>query len=171
MALFDHSCVAAKRQRWGVDRTYRGHCGFDASEPEVVIRLPRNCLDSMFLGPRGNPLGATLCQLGLPVLGNEFPRADDFVILVEVHLASMQTGGNCDMKIDGRCHCGFITYEADIDPEKVMVCHCTDCQTLSGSAFRIVAFTRENAFSLLSGEPKIYVKVAESGSKRSQAFC
>ena len=37
------------------------------------------------------------------------------------------------MKIDGRCHCGCITYEAEIDPDKVMICHCTDCQTLSGS--------------------------------------
>jgi hypothetical protein len=45
------------------------------------------------------------------------------------------------MKIDGRCHCGYITYQAEIDPEKVMICHCTDCQTLSGSAFRTVAFT------------------------------
>jgi hypothetical protein len=36
------------------------------------------------------------------------------------------------MKIDGRCHCGYITYEAEIDPEKVMICHCADCQTLSG---------------------------------------
>jgi hypothetical protein len=33
------------------------------------------------------------------------------------------------------------------------------------------AFTRENAFTLLSGEPKIYVKTAESGNKRPQAFC
>ena len=32
-------------------------------------------------------------------------------------------------------------------------------------------FTRENAFRLLSGEPKIYVKTAESGNKRPQAFC
>ena len=75
------------------------------------------------------------------------------------------------MKIDGRCHCGLITYEADLDADKIMICHCTDCQTLSGSAFRIVAFTREGAFRLLSGTPKIYVKTAESGSKRSQAFC
>src|ERR1043166_1654207 len=40
------------------------------------------------------------------------------------------------MKIDGGCHCGFITYEAEADPEKVSICHCTDCQRLSGSAFR-----------------------------------
>ena len=75
------------------------------------------------------------------------------------------------MKIDGRCHCGHITYEAEIDPANVMICHCTDCQTLSGSAFRIVAFTRENSFRLLSGEPKTYVKTGESGTKRSQCFC
>ena len=28
------------------------------------------------------------------------------------------------MKIDGRCHCGFITYEANVDPDKVYACHC-----------------------------------------------
>jgi hypothetical protein len=75
------------------------------------------------------------------------------------------------MKIDGRCHCGYISYEAEIDLEKVLICHCTDCQTLSGSAFRTVALTREDTFRLLSGTLKIYVKTAESGSKRSQAFC
>jgi hypothetical protein len=39
------------------------------------------------------------------------------------------------MKIDGACHCGSITYAAEIDPQTVAICHCTDCQTLSGSAF------------------------------------
>ena len=75
------------------------------------------------------------------------------------------------MQIDERCHCGFISYEAEIDPEKVMICHCTDCQTLSGSAFRTVALTREGEFNLLSGNVKTYVKIAESGARRLQAFC
>ena len=75
------------------------------------------------------------------------------------------------MRIDGRCHCGFITYEADIDPEKVIICHCTDCQTLTGSAFRTAALTREGGFRLLSGELKTYVKTGESGHRRAQTFC
>jgi hypothetical protein len=75
------------------------------------------------------------------------------------------------MKIDGRCHCGHISYEAEVDPEKVMVCHCTDCQTLSGSAFRTVVPAQEGTFRLLSGEPKIYIKTSESGTQRPQAFC
>ncbi|WP_372622634.1 GFA family protein [Falsiroseomonas sp.] len=75
------------------------------------------------------------------------------------------------MKVDGRCHCGRIAYEAEIDPGAVMVCHCTDCQALSGSAFRTVALTRPGGFRLLSGELKTYVKVAESGARRHQGFC
>lgn len=75
------------------------------------------------------------------------------------------------MQVDGRCHCGAISYEAELDPDAIMVCHCTDCQTLSGSAFRTVALTRPGGFRLLSGAPKIYVKIAESGARRRQAFC
>ena len=74
------------------------------------------------------------------------------------------------MKIDGRCHCGFITYEAEAEPENAAICHCTDCQSLSGSAFRTVIRVGDT-FRLLSGEPTVYVKTAENGSKRAQAFC
>jgi hypothetical protein len=73
------------------------------------------------------------------------------------------------MRIDGGCHCGAITFAAEVDPDKVTVCHCTDCQTLSGSAFRVVVLT--DRFRLLTGEPKIYVKTGESGRKRVQSFC
>jgi hypothetical protein len=75
------------------------------------------------------------------------------------------------MKVDGRCHCGFITFEAEIVPERVWLCHCTDCQTLSGSAFRTVASTQKGAFTLLSGEVKNYVKIGTSGARRLQGFC
>ena len=75
------------------------------------------------------------------------------------------------MKIDGGCHCGKITYEAEIDPEKIAICHCTDCQTLSGTAFRTIAVAEDNSFKFLSGAPKIYVKISESGRGRQQAFC
>jgi hypothetical protein len=75
------------------------------------------------------------------------------------------------MHVDGRCHCGFITYEAEVDPQLTMICHCTDCQTLVGSAFRTVVLTQRDAFVLRSGELKVYVKTAESGNKREQTFC
>lgn len=75
------------------------------------------------------------------------------------------------MKIDGGCHCGSIRYEAEVDPAKVVICHCTDCQTLSGSAFRTVVATYEDSFRLLSGAPKVYVKTGDSGNNRELTFC
>ena len=76
------------------------------------------------------------------------------------------------MKVEGACHCGRIAFEAEIDPARVSVCHCADCQTLTGSAFRVAAPTAEANFRLLSGEPKSYLKTtADSGRPRVQAFC
>lgn len=75
------------------------------------------------------------------------------------------------MKIDGACHCGFITFEADADPEKVAICNCTDCQTLSGAPMRASVIIDPDKFRLLTGEPATYIKVAESGNKRAQTFC
>lgn len=75
------------------------------------------------------------------------------------------------MKIDGSCHCGKITYEAEADPGAAIICHCTDCQSLSGSAYRTVLFVDENMFSFKSGSPTVYVKTAQSGREREQTFC
>lgn len=75
------------------------------------------------------------------------------------------------MKIEGACHCGRIRYEAEVDPAMVTICHCTDCQVLSGSAFRTVVPAPRAGFRLLSGQPKIYVKTADSGTRRIQSFC
>ena len=75
------------------------------------------------------------------------------------------------MKIDGGCYCGEITFQAEVDPENVIICHCTDCQTLSGSAYRTVAPAIEGTFEFISGTPKIFIKTAENGSRRALAFC
>lgn len=75
------------------------------------------------------------------------------------------------MKVEGRCHCGSIRYQAEVDPAKVTVCHCTDCQMLTGSAFRANVQAPSETFVLLAGQPKIYVKTAESGNRRAHAFC
>jgi hypothetical protein len=74
------------------------------------------------------------------------------------------------MKIDGGCHCGFISYDGEADPEKAAICHCTDCQKLSGSAFRTVVPVASETLKL-RGEPTIYMKTGESGNQRQQAFC
>lgn len=75
------------------------------------------------------------------------------------------------MKVDGACHCRQIRYEGEVDPETVGICHCTDCQVLTGSAYRVSVPAPASSFRLLSGTPKVYVKTADSGNKRRHAFC
>lgn len=74
------------------------------------------------------------------------------------------------MKIDGGCQCGAITYEAEIDPATVGACHCSDCQAFSGAPYRASAPVAKENFKL-TGTPAVYIKTAESGSRRAQGFC
>lgn len=75
------------------------------------------------------------------------------------------------MKVHGSCHCRGITYEADVDPRVVYVCNCTDCQVLTGSAYRVSAPALAASFRILTGSPTTYVKIADSGTRRRHAFC
>jgi hypothetical protein len=75
------------------------------------------------------------------------------------------------LKIDGQCHCGFIKFEAEADPARTGICNCTDCQVLTGGAFRVTIAAEPGSFRLLTGEPALYVKTADSGTKRRHAFC
>ena len=75
------------------------------------------------------------------------------------------------MHVDGGCYCGSIRFEAEVEPKRVGICHCTDCQMFSGSAFRTSVFVPEDDFRLLEGSPAIYQKTAESGAPRVLAFC
>jgi hypothetical protein len=75
------------------------------------------------------------------------------------------------MKIDGACHCGSISIEGEADPEMTTICHCTDCQTGTGSAFRVSIPAPGPTFRI-SGQPTTYPKTtADSGKPRLHAFC
>jgi len=75
------------------------------------------------------------------------------------------------MRVTGGCHCGAIRFEAEVDPNAAGICHCTDCQKLSGTAYRVSIQARAGTFRLLAGTPRIYTKTADSGTLREQAFC
>ena len=75
------------------------------------------------------------------------------------------------MQVTGSCHCGGIAFAAEIEPDRVRICHCRDCQTLSGSAFRSNVPVVAGTLVLRRGQPKIYEKTAESGNRVKHAFC
>lgn len=75
------------------------------------------------------------------------------------------------MKVDGHCLCGHIAYEGTIDPDRCLICHCTDCQNHSATAYGVVVHIVNESSQLLRGEVKTYVKTADSGTRRALTFC
>lgn len=52
----------------------------------------------------------------------------------------------------GSCECKAITYKLEGEPLTCYTCHCTDCQTTSGSAFGLSMIVNENDLSLVQGQ-------------------
>lgn len=75
------------------------------------------------------------------------------------------------MKVEGQCQCGAIEFEAEVEPGTMTVCHCLDCQTHSGSAFRANISAPAAGFRLMKGVPRTFVKTTARGTKRVLAFC
>ena len=75
------------------------------------------------------------------------------------------------MRIDGQCHCGRVTYQADIDPHRVSICHCTDCQQLTGSPYRVTVICSAQDIRMTGKAAKIYARKGDSGRTRFQHFC
>jgi hypothetical protein len=74
------------------------------------------------------------------------------------------------MHVHGSCHCGAIHYEAEVDPERVVLCHCADCQRFAGAPYRAMVWPLPGTLQM-TGTPTHYTKTADSGRQRVQAFC
>jgi len=75
-----------------------------------------------------------------------------------------------EIQVNGECHCSKIEIEATVKLSEVRACHCTDCQQMSGAPLRAIAVAPANKIKI-KGIPKEYIKIADSGNKRIQAFC
>lgn len=75
------------------------------------------------------------------------------------------------MLVHGQCHCGAITYEAEVTPGTVAICHCSDCQAFAGGPYRAMIRPDPPESLKLSGAPTRYTKTADSGRQRVQGFC
>jgi hypothetical protein len=73
-------------------------------------------------------------------------------------------------EIKGGCLCGAVRYTARADPALVGVCHCRDCQKLTGSAFGFLVGLPRAAFEI-KGVLKTFTKPADSGRPIVRRFC
>jgi hypothetical protein len=74
-------------------------------------------------------------------------------------------------KYTARCACGAIRFEFDTDPSFVADCYCKDCQKASGGTMATFFAVPESDFTLLSGQPKSFHYIANSGNGLDRNFC
>src|SRR5262249_18717781 len=71
----------------------------------------------------------------------------------------------------GRCFCGAIQYLVAAEPITSGICHCRDCQYVSGGAPAYVMLFPRTAFKLTQGTPRVYWSLAETGNRVGRLFC
>ncbi len=72
---------------------------------------------------------------------------------------------------DGGCACGAVRYRLLDDPLALHVCHCTECQTLTGTAFILSMPTRRTSLEVVQGDPILAVFETVSGITHRNRCC
>lgn len=75
------------------------------------------------------------------------------------------------LPLKGGCQCDALRYEVSAAPVTVAVCHCTNCQKISGGAFAVNAMIAEDAFAFTKGAPKTIEWDSDAGNRRYGKFC
>ena len=66
-------------------------------------------------------------------------------------------------EFSGGCACGEVRYRLRSTPMFVHCCHCTSCQTETGSAFVINALIESDRVEVINGMPEPVLTPSESG--------
>jgi hypothetical protein len=75
------------------------------------------------------------------------------------------------LPMTGGCQCGQLRYEIRAEPLSVYLCHCTECQRQSSSAFGMSMMVPRPAFVVTAGTPRRCTRTADSGRIIEGDFC
>jgi hypothetical protein len=75
-------------------------------------------------------------------------------------------------QLTGRCLCGSVEYRADAEPVVQAVCHCTDCQRQTGTAFSAVVGVPRTALTVEGDTLSSFTTTGEEhGTGTERQFC
>jgi hypothetical protein len=74
-------------------------------------------------------------------------------------------------KISGTCLCGAVRYTSDAEPSGAVICHCTHCQKVSGSAFSVNVIVPASSITWEGQGLASYADVGDSGKPILRKFC
>jgi hypothetical protein len=69
-------------------------------------------------------------------------------------------------KLSGSCLCGAVRYTSG-----AVICHCTHCQKISGSAFSVNVIVPASSVTWEGQSPASYADIGESGKANLRKFC
>ena len=81
---------------------------------------------------------------------------------------------DADNRLSFACACGTIAgtiHRATPDQGDHVVCHCTDCQTASGSAFALCLTTPLSSIEVTKGKPSVQTVVLKGSREWNFALC
>ncbi len=75
------------------------------------------------------------------------------------------------LPLTGGCQCGALRFEIRAEPLTVYVCHCTECQRQSGSAFGMSVMVPRASLVYTTGAPRRWKRTADSGRAIESDMC
>ena len=76
------------------------------------------------------------------------------------------------MALHGHCLCGSVTYSCDAEPVVTGICHRTDCQRQTGTAFSVVIAVPADRLEVRGDTLRVYPTVGEDhGTRTNRHFC
>jgi hypothetical protein len=76
-----------------------------------------------------------------------------------------------DLPCEGGCICGAVRYRLLEDPLDLHVCHCTNCQTISGTAFVMCMPIHVRSIEMLKSDPVVVSFVSPDGLSKRNRRC
>ena len=73
--------------------------------------------------------------------------------------------------VSGGCLSGNVRFETTSEPAMQVLCHCVDCQTVSGSAFYTAYIVQLESVKLTKGEPRGFSVKSDMGRRNHRRFC
>lgn len=73
--------------------------------------------------------------------------------------------------VSGQCRCGGVTFALREEPISFYLCHCTDCQAESGSAFGQSMHVRREAIDDVAGPIREHVVEGPDGRRAHMHHC
>lgn len=71
----------------------------------------------------------------------------------------------------GQCQCGEVTYQVTGETIALFVCHCTECQHQTSSAFGMALWIEDYDKKLLTGTTRSWSRIMPSGKQLVGEFC